>query len=76
MAFSKTELLKKVAALNIYLLWKSNCWGSCFSENKAVLKKSLNMREGKSPFEKKKSGIELVVTFNWNYFPQEVPSPW
>ena len=38
------------------------------------------MREGKSPFENK-SQINLVITFNWNYFPGEVqgevkvPSP-
>ena len=67
------------------MLRKSNCCvevvkevrrGS-FSENKAVLKKLLNILEGKSPFEKKeeKSQIKLVITLNWNYSPREVLSP-
>ena len=37
------------------------------------------MSERKSPFvkkkEKEKSQIKLVITFNWNYSPREVPSP-
>ena len=87
---SRTELLKKKQ-----LLWRNRCservtvvskvevvkevWRSSFSENKAVRKKSLNMSEGKSSFEKKKkrkSQIKLVITFNWNYSPRKVPSPW
>ena len=63
------------------MLWKSNCcvevvkeaWRSSISENKAVLKKSLNMPVGKSPFEKKKIQIKLVITFNWTYSPPDVP---
>ena len=47
-------------------------WKSCVSENKVVLKKSLNMWEGKCPFEKK-SQIKLVITFNWNQFPEMFP---
>ena len=52
-----------------------------FPENKTVLKKSQHIREGKLPFENK-SQVNLVITFNWNYFPGEVqgevkvPSPW
>ena len=67
------------------MLRKSNCCvevvkevrRSSFSENKAVLKKLLNILEGKSPFEKKeeKSQIKLVITLNWNYSPREVLSP-
>ena len=58
MTVSKTEILKKKQ-----LLWRNRC-NCCvevgkevrkrsFSENKAVFKKSLNMPEGKSLFEKK-----------------------
>ena len=32
------------------------------------------MQEGKSLFEKKGNQIRLVITFNSNYFPGEVPS--
>ena len=61
MILSKTELLKKPAALKKEILRKSNFCvevvkevrRSSFSENKAALKKSLNMPEGRSPFEKK-----------------------
>ena len=61
MILSKTELLKKPAALKKEILRESNFCvevvkevrGSTFSENKAALKKSLNMPEGRSPFEKK-----------------------
>ena len=37
------------------------------------MKNSLDMPEGKLLFEKKKSQIKLVITFNWNYSPREVP---
>ena len=61
MTLSKTEILKKAAALKKQMLGKSNCcvevvkevWRRSFSENKAALKKLLNMPEGKLPFEKK-----------------------
>ena len=61
MTLSKTELLKKSAALKKKMLQKSKCcvevakevWRISF-EYKAVFKKSLNMPEGKSPFEKKR----------------------
>ena len=54
MTLSKTELLKKssgseeIDAPKEWLL----CWSS-FSEQKAAPKKSLNMPQGKLPFEKK-----------------------
>ena len=62
MTLSKTELLKKAAALKKKMLQKSKCcvevakevWRISFFEYKAVFKKSLNMPEGKSPFEKKR----------------------
>ena len=52
MTLSKTENFKKAAALKKYILRKSKCcievvkevWSS-FSENKALLKKSLNIPE-------------------------------
>ena len=86
MTILNTELLKKAAALKKQMLRKSNCcvevvkevWRSNFSENKAVLKKSLNIPEGTLPFDKKnkkKSQIKLVITFNLNYSPRGVPSP-
>ena len=61
MNISKTELLKKATALKKQMLRKSNCgdeivkevWRRSFSENKAILKKSLNMPEENLPFEKK-----------------------
>ena len=61
MTLSKTDLLKEAAALKKQILRKSNCcvkvvkevWRSSFSKNKAVLKKSRNMSEGKLPFEEK-----------------------
>ena len=31
------------------------------------------MPVGKSPFEKKKIQIKLVITFNWTYSPPDVP---
>ena len=37
------------------------------------MKNLLDMPEGKLLFEKKKSQIKLVITFNWNYSPREVP---
>ena len=52
------------------MLWKSNCcvevvkdvWRGSFFENKATLKKSLNMPEGKSLFKKRmKSQIKLEL---------------
>ena len=51
-------------------------WKSSLSKNQVVLKKSQHMREGKSLFEKKnKKQITLVITFNWNYFPERFPHP-
>ena len=43
--------------------------------NKTVLNKSLIMREEKSPFENKKSQIKLVITLDWNFFPERFPHP-
>ena len=52
------------------MVWKSNCcakvvkdvWRDSFSENKVVLKKLLNMPEGKSPFKKRiKSKLTKVA---------------
>ena len=53
MTLSKTENFKKAAALKKYILRKIKCcievvkevWRSSFSENKALLKKSLNIPE-------------------------------
>ena len=74
MALSKTELLKKsshsekIAAPEEELLCQSSyseeVSRSGFYKSKALLKKLLNIREGKSPFENKKSQINLVITFN------------
>ena len=51
-------------------------WKSSLFKNQVVLKKSQHMREGKSLFEKKnKKQITLVITFNWNYFPERFPHP-
>ena len=59
--FRKRRSLKKATALKKQMLRKNNCCvkvvkkvcRSSYSENKAVLKKSLNMPEGESSFEKK-----------------------
>ena len=52
-------------------------WRSSFSKNKAILEKLQHMREEKSLFEKKnKKQIRLGITFNLNYFPRELSSPW
>ena len=62
----ESSLSKEIAAPKKQLLCRSSyseeMWRSSFSQNKVVLKKLLNMQEGKSPFKKKQ--INLVITFN------------
>ena len=82
-AVRKTELLKKALVLEKWLLRKNNCCVEVVILKKCeevawkegVLKKLLNIRDGKSYFEKK-SQITLVIKFTWNHFPREITSPW
>ena len=80
MTLSKTELLKKAAALKKMMLQKSKCCVEVvkevrrisFFENKAVFKKSLNMPEGKSPIWEKKIKILNCTS---DYVSLELSSP-
>ena len=89
MTVPETQLIKKAAALKKQLLRKckplcqssysEEVWRSSFSENKAALKMSLSMLEGKSLFETN-SQIKLqartkylrkALAFIWNSAPRE-----
>ena len=79
----KTELLKKALVLEKWLLRKNNCCVEVVILKKreelvwkeGVLKKLLNIRDGKLYYEKK-SDITLVIKFTWNHFPRRITSPW
>ena len=49
-------------------------WRSGFSGNK-LFWKSCNICEKENLHFKKKSQINLAITFNWNYFPEKFPHP-
>ena len=82
MGVRKTELLKKALVLEKWLLRKNNCCVEVVILKKCeelvwkegVLKKLLNIRDGKLYYEKK-SHITLVIKFTWNHFPWRIPHP-